>query len=460
MTAPPPAHARPRVVVLSEWQTCVLGGVVLHPEDRSLAESLCSDSGGGRLGIDELRNGLRVTAKSWVGVVRFREVEVRVLPKLAGGDVGLLRLVDFAAGLDALDRHPAVRTFEAEGASLLDLIALLLAEATERVARAGLRADYREVEEDLPVVRGRLLVRRQVLQRFGRVDRLECRYDEHTTDTDDNRVLLAALAAAAPRVGHPAVALRVRRLHALLAEACTLDGFDPRAVRAALTYDRLNGHYREAHGLAWLVLGGLGVDDVYVGGGHRTFAFLLDMNRVFEDFVARWLGVLLKGTPYRAVAQRRDRTILWNADFDRPHGSVIPDLVVERRNAPGRFLPLDAKYKLYGDRPLAPADVYQTFMYAYAYGGEHAGLPTAIILFPSPTEATTTQRLHVRRADRQPSAEIVGLGVHLITALNEAVAGRAGVVGSGLVARIALALEGSSSIRHPAPAATSTAGNS
>jgi len=59
------------------------------------------------------------------------------------------------------------------------------------------------VEEEIPVVRGRLLVQKQILKRFGRIDRLECRYDEYLTDTVENRILLAALAACAKKVGQP-----------------------------------------------------------------------------------------------------------------------------------------------------------------------------------------------------------------------------------------------------------------
>ena len=78
-------------------------------------------------------------------------------------------------------------------------LALLLAEECRRVVRAGLLADYIEREEDLPILRGRLLLDRQVLRRFGRLDRLECRHDEHERDILENRILAAALRACGRR---------------------------------------------------------------------------------------------------------------------------------------------------------------------------------------------------------------------------------------------------------------------
>src|SRR5690606_30813238 len=89
------------------------------------------------------------------------------------------------------------RSLEAEDRSLLDLFILLLCEACDELLRGGLLAGYVEREEDLPVVRGRLLLDRQVRERFGQLDRLICRHDELETDVTENQILAAALRVAA-----------------------------------------------------------------------------------------------------------------------------------------------------------------------------------------------------------------------------------------------------------------------
>ena len=68
-------------------------------EDRALAQQLWQEN---RLLIDELRSGLRLSARSWVGVVRFSNFEVQVRPKLAGDNIGLVTLLDYAADLGRL----------------------------------------------------------------------------------------------------------------------------------------------------------------------------------------------------------------------------------------------------------------------------------------------------------------------------------------------------------------------
>ena len=407
---------------VAEWKSCEVKGASLSEHDRRLAEEL---SGGeaGRLAVEEMRTGVRVSATSWVGVARFEQFEVRVVPKLAGGDLGLVEMIEFATGLDALRRSSGARTLAAEGANLFDLVALLLAEGCERVARGGLLADYVETEDELPAVRGRLLADRQLLKRFGQVDRVVCRYDELEQDVVENQLLAAALERCARRVKDESVRLRVGRLRSLLAEACSPEKLSADAARKQLTYNRLNAHYRDPHALAWLVLDGLrAVRDIYTPGPTRCFAFLLDMNLLFERFVHRLFQRMLDSGSYVVDYQRADRSIVWDADKNRPYSRVIPDLLVRSRHPPFGRLAVDAKYKLYDQRKLSPADVYQSFLYAYAFGQagvERGSPPVALIVYPCAADSLKSVRLRVRRDDNLAGAEIYGLGISITDCLDE-----------------------------------------
>ena len=93
-----------------------------------------------------------------------------------------------------------MRRLEASGDSLFELFVLLFVEAGERVLRRGLLSGYVEREDALPMARGRILGDRQVLERFGQLDRIICRFDELEHDVVENRLLCAALRVASPRV--------------------------------------------------------------------------------------------------------------------------------------------------------------------------------------------------------------------------------------------------------------------
>lgn len=125
------------VFEIAEWETLQIDGEVLTPSDQRLKEELESGEEG-RLLADELRAGVRVTARSWVGIVRFERFEVRVVPKLAGDNIGLVEMIEFATGLDSLRRSSSARSLHAEGTGLFDLIALLLAEGMATSTRLPL----------------------------------------------------------------------------------------------------------------------------------------------------------------------------------------------------------------------------------------------------------------------------------------------------------------------------------
>jgi 5-methylcytosine-specific restriction enzyme subunit McrC len=411
--------ARP-IFEIAEWETLQIDGEVLTPSDQRLKEELESGEEG-RLLVDELRAGVRVTARSWVGIVRFERFEVRVVPKLAGDNIGLVEMIEFATGLDSLRRSSSARSLHAEGTGLFDLIALLLAEGTELILRGGLLADYVERDDELPVLRGRLLGDQQVLRRFGQVDRLVCRFDEHEQNIAENQLLAAALSRCSTRVTHDSVRRRVRRLLAIFQEACRPDDLDLGEIRHRMTYHRLNEHYRNPHVLAWLILDGLGPRDVLVTGETNCFAFLIDMNRLFEMFVFRLVDRLLTGSAMRVHYQRADRSIIVNASTGQPYARVVPDILVERSGADtAARLAIDAKYKLYDERKLSSSDVYQSFLYAYAYGAASGpALPAALLVYPSSSRSSSAVRLRVRSAQALAAAEILALGLSIPEVLSE-----------------------------------------
>jgi len=212
---------------MREWTTRLLAGVALTDSDRRLASAL--GDGEPRLIVDELRDGVRVTARSWIGVVRFDSFEVTVVPKVAGGNLGVLHMLEYASGFRALEPLESERSLAvAKRGRLPDLIGLLLADATRLLVRDGLLSDYVTREETLTTLRGRLRVDDQVRRRFLQVDRLECRFDEHETDIVENRLLAAALAIARRVCVDDGVRRSVGRYHSIRRPSAGLSTRAPR----------------------------------------------------------------------------------------------------------------------------------------------------------------------------------------------------------------------------------------
>ena len=408
---------------LTEWTSEIYHDVALTPEDRAVVETL-SASADNRLQIEELRRGLRVRTRSWVGVVRLPTVEIRVIPKVTGDLIGLVRLLEYTSGLDALTRLGEDATLEASGDSLLELFVLLFVEATERVLRRGLLSGYVEREDELPIVRGRILGDRQMLERFGRLDRIICRFDELEHDVVENQLLTAALRVASPRVTSVALQRRISRLRGVLEPICDTDQLNLEGARATVTYNRLNAHYETAHQLGWLLFDALGIDDLFVPGEAQSFSFLLNMNQLFERFVSRVVEQILPATRYRVTSQSPFKSVVWNVTSQRPYTSIIPDVVVERRGESDCRVAIDAKYKLYDERGFDQSDIYQTFLYAFALGATSSGgVPTALLLYPATADEPRHTRLRIRRLSDGAGADIVGIGLPVAALLNELTGG-------------------------------------
>jgi 5-methylcytosine-specific restriction enzyme subunit McrC len=400
---------------VGEWKERLLPGFSLTYKDRQLAQQIGGEEG--QIEILELQEGIRIRANSWVGVVRFEDFQLSITPKLAGDHLGLVDMLTFTLGTDAFRRNKGLRDLQFEkNGSLLDLLALLLVEECEAVVNGGLLYDYIDQEDDLPVLRGRLLVKPQVRNRLGRLDRIECRFDDHSSDIVENQVLSAAVYICGKFVSSSRIRRRLHRLNAIFSAVCNANIPDLSNARSLLTYNRLNARYQDAHELSWLIFDGLGIQDLFSSGSTRCFAFLLDMNQLFELFVFRYLEWIFKGTGNQVNYQQRNKSILWNVTDNRSYGNIIPDLLVDSSDR--QRMVIDAKYKLYDDRKVSSSDIYQSFLYAYAFGNE-GFQPRAFLLYPSHVNTTPSLSLQVRNFTQIARADLHVIGIHIPQAISE-----------------------------------------
>ena len=387
--------------------------------DRDLSASLRPDN---RLEVDWLAEGARVRSTSWVGTAKFESFSIEVYPKLAGGHSGLLSMLRFATTPGALRRIPAERSYALERLGLADIWCLVLAEECEALLISGLLSGYRQDEEVLSTIRGRLLPRNQLLRQFGRPDRLECRYDELVTDVVENRLLRTALTLAARVAIERDLSRRLHRLAETYAAYCDLDLRSADEFANQLVYHRRNQHYRPAHEVALILLRGLRLRDIYAAGKARAFAFFLDMDPLFEAFATKLVETALAGTSVQVKRQATSGSIIMNAMTGRSYKTVRPDILVEQAH-PKATLPLDCKYKLYDHRTVDPSDLYQSFLYAYAYRINSEVLPAAVILYPSNDPSALGIRLAIMERSSVQAARLRSLPIQVGTFVGQMDAG-------------------------------------
>jgi 5-methylcytosine-specific restriction enzyme subunit McrC len=221
-----------------------------------------------------------------------------------------------------------------EAPGLVPVMAQVLWRQTERAVHQGLLPGYVTLEETSYVLRGRLRETEQLHRHHGLPVPLEIRHDEFTADIPENQILRTAC----ERILHvPGVdaesSLRLRRLLRDFADVTPLDRRDD---VPAWQPTRLNARYHTALRLAELVIRATSVE--HGPGGVAVNGFLLDMPRLFEDFVTVALREALVAA-YGGRVDDQDRN-----DFDEAGQVVLrPDIVWKIHGS--AVAVIDAKYK-------------------------------------------------------------------------------------------------------------------
>ncbi len=300
-------------------------------------------------------------AQSHVGTVVAPGVEIRIRAKCRVRS--LFYMLGYAYHLADFRRE---LSFHDSKEGLYEHLLAIFAGQLEALLGRGLRRGYLEEEDDLQILRGRMIFDRQLRRRAVGVFSISCRFQDFTADIPHNQVLRYALhqVGSSRRIPLDARLRRLRRAFSVV----SLKSFRPGEIER-LEYDRMTAHYRSAHTLAWLLLKGRGAE--HERGAHPMGSFLVDMNRLFEDFVAAWLKAHLP-EGWRVAAQR-------SAWLDREkHLRIRPDLVLEHLGVP--TLVADTKYKL--DRAPASQDAFQILAYARALE-----LPRGALIYPQRIES-------------------------------------------------------------------------
>jgi 5-methylcytosine-specific restriction enzyme subunit McrC len=279
----------------------------------------------------------RIEPVGKVGSVRTPTVQLEVRPKERLGLGRLLFLLGYAG--DQGFREDSVAAVE--DMDLWSALAESLAQLADRALSRGVLQGYLNVEESLRTVKGRIRISDQISRRPGMLVPLEVSYDEFTEDIAENRILRAALERMSRVPGvRPEVLSRLRQLKGKLDAVTRLQSGAPLPQWKA---SRMNTRYQAALRLAEVILRNASAE---AGDGKQQSAsFVVDMAKVFEDFV----GTALRGAmrAYPGEMRLRYNALLNEAVRDSDRIVVQPGAVHMLGGRP--VVVYDAKYKAAAD---------------------------------------------------------------------------------------------------------------
>ncbi len=301
-----------------------------------------------------------LTAKQYVGVIVLDDLRIHIEPKV--NLQNLFYMLTYAYDL-ADFRREAVTL--APGEDIFEFIVVIFLRQVEQLVRRGIYRAYITEEENQPYLRGRLLLADHLQRNALQMQRFYQRTSEFTADVLENRILRYTLGLLA-RLDYrePGLRQQIRRVASAFAEV------SPVVIAPAdcdrVVYTRLNAAYRPRVNLARLLIQHLSLEG---GMGETQFAaYLLDMNKVFELFVARFLASHFADDPSVQVEIQPD---IW-LDTDLLEKG-IPDIVLRQDGRP--YLVLDTKYKTFRGKP-EETDRNQMVTYCHTLS-----LPRGILIY-------------------------------------------------------------------------------
>lgn len=302
---------------------------------------------------DEGQYLFTVNPQQWVGHFLLPSgTIVKIIPKIPSASVlrmlayaflrwheQMLRPEEVQYDTDSFLFEPLVRLFN-------DLVAAR--------ARRGLVQDYVRHEENLPLLKGRLLLRDHFHRNVGYPNRAYCRFFENTVDIPDNQIIRRTLKLLLSNGGWSGMTE-----HGLIANCHQFEAVsdvDLRSVRLeAHHYHRLNEDYEPIHRLCALFLATSSISEAV---GRLPFSgFLLDMNKLFEKFVEQAFVTVGAKLGVEIWPQKAERLA------DSPFVRIYPDIIVA---CAGTMVAIvDAKYKRDAFGP-QNSDMFQVIAYGTA----------------------------------------------------------------------------------------------
>lgn len=340
----------------------------------------------------------QIKVKNYVGVIETKEgLHLEILPKIHTGKSTIKGELDetktiFLKMLKHLKNSPFVNISKAHIETQRDFpilevfIKSFITEA-ETVFNHGVKSDYVLKEENVPYLKGKLIINQNIKFNFADKSKFYCEFSEYSPDIPANKLVKTTLLKLMKLTSSYSSYYSINKILSHLEEVSTSSNIKGDLAKVQSS-NRLLSKYKML--LLWSEIFLTNKSFTNFKGDNLNMAILFPMERIFEDYIAHLFTKYSDG--YRIKLQDKSyflinhRTNNLGVKIEKQIFGLKPDIVINKDK--DRTKIVDTKWKLLNqfaekrNYDISQADMYQLYAYGKKYSTDKID-PKLILLYPS-----------------------------------------------------------------------------
>ena len=291
-------------------------------------------------------------ARQYCGIINDNQNDFYILPKItkdkdSNRDLKIFTYMLLYANDIKLKNEDVANAQNHKSDNILEAFIEIFANNLFKELQKGIYKTYITQQENITTLRGKYLINENLKHNFTH-HKIYCEFDEFSPDNRLNQFLLYAIKSLMRFTKNKK---RLKQCELILDEVeyCIVD-----IKNINIHFDRLNSRFKKSFDLAILLLN---KSMPLFEKDKRSFAFLFDMNILFEKFISKLYKSIDSSTKIQ---------------YKESFGNLTLKPDIYRDN-----LIIDVKYKIPKNKKASREDKYQMFVY-----GTNFGIQNTMLLYP------------------------------------------------------------------------------
>ncbi|MFW2609818.1 McrC family protein [Aliarcobacter butzleri] len=295
-------------------------------------------------------------AKHYCGILNFNNQDFYILPKIANHNDEkdakqnlniFIYMLMYA--YDVKLSNEQIASCANEEHTILEVFVQMFANGLLQELKKGLYKEYLTKQDNLPVLKGKYLINENLKYNFTK-NKIYCEYDEFSENNSLNQFFLYAVKYLQKFVKDK----KLLKQCELIFDEVEYKSVDINRLET-INFNRLSVRFKISFEIALLLLR---QSIPLFNQDKKSFAFLFDMNVLFEKFIARMVKELDNNAKIQNQDNFRDLTLK-------------PDIILKNQI-------IDTKYKrIKSIEDIKQSDKFQAFAYGINYG-----VKNVMLLYP------------------------------------------------------------------------------